>query len=174
MTDINRLITLNVELEGALRVLLDRDNDLARSVLSAKYEEYSQLITEFLGNNAVQTEEAFPEPIEELEFIEGPRFVEDSKSVEGSEFVEKNVVEEPVVETRPNMLLKSFTLNDKFRFIRDVFGGNEADFNDTINLIAAMDSYDEAADYLYNDMMLDANNQSVADFMDLIGENLRR
>ena len=152
MTDITRLIKLNVELEGALKVLADRESDVARDIVKEKFAEYSQLMNEFIESAPVE------EPVEER--IEEP-------AVE--------LIEEPVTEPetrRQNTVLKSFTLNDKFRFIRDVFAGNEADFNDTINLIAGMDSYDEATDYVYNDMMLDADDPAVAEFMELISRNM--
>lgn len=168
MTDITRLIKLNVELEGALKVLADRESDVARDIVKEKFAEYSQLMNEFIESAPVEEpiEEPSAEPAEEP--VEEP--VEERIEEPAVELIEESVTEPET--RRPNTVLKSFTLNDKFRFIRDVFAGNEADFNDTINLIAGMDSYAEATDYVYNDMMLDADDPAVAEFMELISRNM--
>ena len=69
-------------------------------------------------------------------------------------------------------LLKAFTLNDRFRFRRELFDGDDADFTETLKLLADMDSYAEACDYLYNDMMWDKTDPNVADFMAIVAANM--
>ncbi len=71
----------------------------------------------------------------------------------------------------PRCLAASFTLNDKYRFIREVFGGNESDFADTLAVLDDMDSFKEAEDYIVSDLMLDSSNPDVADFLDIIASN---
>lgn len=74
---------------------------------------------------------------------------------------------------RNNALLRAFTLNDKFRFIREVFDGDERDFNDTLSLIADMDTFAEAEEYITGDMMLDKENPGVAEFLDFIAPYMK-
>jgi len=61
-----------------------------------------------------------------------------------------------------------FSVNDKFRFRRELFGGSGEDFEDSLHLAAAMRSYAEAEDYFYNDLQWDPESQDVADFMEKI------
>lgn len=60
---------------------------------------------------------------------------------------------------------RSLTLNDKFRFIRELFGGSDVDFNGTLDLIATMHSPAEAREYLLQDLAWDAESPLVADFL---------
>lgn len=65
-------------------------------------------------------------------------------------------------------LRKAFSLNDRFRFRRELFGNNENDFAEAINMIEAMSSIEEANDYFYNDLKWDKNNPEVQDFMAIV------
>ena len=82
---------------------------------------------------------------------------------------------EPAQPTRTAVntrLLKAFTLNDKFRFRRELFNGDDDDFADTLSLLAHMPSYAEAADYLTNDLLWDTRNPNVEDFLAILKENM--
>ena len=65
-------------------------------------------------------------------------------------------------------LSKAFTLNDKYRFRRELFGGSDSDFSQTIGLIVQMNSYEEARDYLLHDLCWDSHNEAVEDFLTII------
>ncbi|MDE7407302.1 MAG: hypothetical protein K2M76_02680, partial [Muribaculaceae bacterium] len=58
-------------------------------------------------------------------------------------------------------LRRLFTLNDKYRFRRELFGNDNAAMTDTVNMLEAMTSLAEAEDYLYNDMGWDAESDEV-------------
>lgn len=70
-------------------------------------------------------------------------------------------------------LAKAFTLNERFRFIREVFGGDAVDFENTLHVLEDFDSPDEVADYIYNEMMLDPADRAVADFVTLVQNHIR-
>lgn len=63
---------------------------------------------------------------------------------------------------------KLFTLNDKFRFRRELFGNSEMEFVDALNTVRAMHSMAEAEDYFYNDLEWNAEIEEVKDFMQVI------
>lgn len=65
-------------------------------------------------------------------------------------------------------LRKAFSLNDRFRFRRELFGNSDAEMNDTLNLVEAMINREEAYDYFYHDLQWDRDNQEVIDFMAII------
>lgn len=62
-------------------------------------------------------------------------------------------------------LRRAFTLNDKFRYRRELFDSNDALFADTLNTLSAMHSLDEALDYLYKDMGWNPEDDNVKDFV---------
>lgn len=62
----------------------------------------------------------------------------------------------------------AFCLNDRFRFRRELFGNSDADFSSAMNMIAAMDGYDDAEEYFIDTLGWDPENPEVADFMDII------
>lgn len=67
----------------------------------------------------------------------------------------------------------SFTLNDKFRFRRELFGNSDIDFADALNVVDAMNSIDELEDYFYNDLCWDPNDENVIDFMSIVGARFK-
>lgn len=77
----------------------------------------------------------------------------------------------PAATARPE-LRRCFTLNDKFRFIREIFGGSEREFADTLTLLADMASYAEAEDYICGDLALDREEPAVAEFLSIIEANM--
>lgn len=169
---IQQLIQLNVELEGALRVILARQSSEAMAVAREKLDAITELF------NTLQ-----PEAVEEAEPASVETWPEKHESLVAEDAAEEPVAEaeeetpapteEPVSVAQPAVinrgdLLKSFTVNDKFLFIRELFAGSEADFRDTITLISSMQSLDEAAEYLYEDLQLDPEQPQVVDFMNII------
>lgn len=65
-------------------------------------------------------------------------------------------------------LRRAFTLNDKYRFRRELFGNSDAALNDTLEMVSAMKSVDEAEEYLYGDLGWNRTNEDVVDFMAVI------
>ena len=65
-------------------------------------------------------------------------------------------------------LRKAFSLNDHFRFRRELFSNSDPEMTETLNLVETMASYQEAEEYFYNDLGWDPDNEDVADFMAII------
>lgn len=61
-----------------------------------------------------------------------------------------------------------FSINEKFRFRKELFDNSDVDFNNTLALVASMDSYDEAEDYFVNEEGFDPENPVVAEFLTII------
>lgn len=209
MTDIEHLISINIELEGLLRVLAQRDSNEARAMLLEKTRAYAALVENLAAATepiavpvipvddrkleevkiqepvdaevrpeAEQAEEAIvlghdDEQVKIQEAAEAETEPED-QSAEQTVETETYTVPEPAEVPAENNagLLKAFTLNDRFRFRRELFGGDDADFSDTLHLLADMESYKEAEDYLINDMMWSKDNAAVADFLALLQQNM--
>ncbi|MFG6385976.1 MAG: hypothetical protein K1V80_05840 [Muribaculaceae bacterium] len=187
MTDTyDKLLRLNVELEGALRVLRERDSADALEVAREKFDCMKSLFDSLHCTCTTTVKEEEAEGAEEAP-LEEPSVEEvapaatvvesDSEAVEAaldeSAPCAAEVAEAkspaPAVQTRTvGDIRKAMTLNDKFLFRRELFGGNDAELNDTIELLASMHSFDEVEEYIYDDLQWDRKNPTVVDFMEII------
>lgn len=75
---------------------------------------------------------------------------------------------------QPGELRRLFTVNDKFRFRRELFGNSDTEFTDTLNLVEAMRNYSEAEEYFYTDLGWDAEAIEVSEFMAVVNRYFSR
>ena len=106
--------------------------------------------------------------------------VAESVETEQIEDADDNMPEELPVDSEPaekvlnDVLSKGmlhFTLNDKFRFKRNLFDNSEEEFEGTIKVISEMSSIDEVNDYLYNDLCLDPEDDEVKAFITVVANH---
>ena len=182
MTDINKLVQLNVELEGLLKVLLDRKSVHAKSLLAEKFELYSSMIKQFLDEDE-EGEAVTEAQVEQVEdrasevLHEGHQIEVKDQEAEDSEVEDQDDLAAEAIEKGENQLsyvadhepnpnvLKAFSLNDKFLYTRELFHGDDRDYSDTITLLSEMGSYEEAEDYLVHDLMWNPEDANVKSFL---------
>ena len=82
-------------------------------------------------------------------------------------------LDEAFIRGKSKDLHSAFSLNDMFRFRRELFGNSAADMSDAIELVSAMSSYQEAEDYFYNDLGWDSGSEEVEEFMTIIRNHFR-
>lgn len=63
---------------------------------------------------------------------------------------------------------KAFSLNDRFRFRRELFGGNEEQMNQVISDLNGLHSLNESLAYLQNHLQWNPDEAAVADFIHLL------
>lgn len=63
---------------------------------------------------------------------------------------------------------KAFSLNDRFRFRRELFGGDEEKMNKAITDLNDIHSYEESVAYLNNKLKWNIEDEAVADFIKLL------
>lgn len=168
---LQELIRLNVAMEGSLRVLAERPSPQALSLAAESLARMNTLFASLHCDGA-------PAPEAEATAVKEDEAVEPQQKplapapqpgpTPAPEAVEPIRVEEAISRNECRDLRKAFTLNDKFLFRRELFGGSEQEFADTIDLIMAMHSADEAREYLIDDLQWDEQNPVVQDFMDII------
>ena len=110
------------------------------------------------------------------------------KVIEETPIVKEQVVkiEEPVKESvitteRPGLFLndllekknlsdfrKAFSLNDRFRFRRELFGGSEEKMNKAIADLNDIHSYEDSIAYLNNELKWNIEDEAVTDFIKLL------
>ena len=69
-------------------------------------------------------------------------------------------------------LRKAFSLNDRFRFRRELFGNSDERMNEALHAVESMATIDEAHDYFYNFLGLDKTSTDVADFIAVIEHHI--
>ena len=77
-------------------------------------------------------------------------------------------VDEALQRNMSRDLRKAFSLNDRFRYRRELFANNDVEMNDTLNLVETMHSYSEAEEFFYGDLEWDKEAPEVIDFMNVI------
>ena len=65
-------------------------------------------------------------------------------------------------------LRKAFSLNDRFRFRRELFGNSDVEMTEALNLVETMGSLAEAEEFFYGDKEWDRESPEVKDFMEVI------
>lgn len=63
---------------------------------------------------------------------------------------------------------KAFSLNDRFRFRRELFGGDEEKMNKAVSELNDIHTYEESVAYLNNVLKWNIEDPSVADFIKLL------
>lgn len=95
---------------------------------------------------------------------------DESDGLDEDESVEEEevFVGSKIVNVNRQDIRKMFTINDRYRFRRELFCNNEVDFVDNLNLVQAMSCYEDVEDYFYNDLQWDSENEDVVEFMSII------
>lgn len=75
---------------------------------------------------------------------------------------------------RAKELRKALSLNDRFRFRRELFGNKDVEMNNTLNLIDAMADYAEAREYLLEDLGWSYNEPVVQEFLELVERHFKQ
>lgn len=68
---------------------------------------------------------------------------------------------------------KAFSLNDRFRFRRELFGGDENRMIKAINDLNALSSYEDSVAYLNEELKWNMEDEAVADFIKLLEKRFR-
>ena len=107
--------------------------------------------------------------------METPSVDEDAESIDAEEEIEETNddseplrLDEKFQRSRSKDLKSAFSLNDTFRFRRELFGNSAAEMTDALHLVEAMHSFDEAEDYFYGDLGWDRESDDVKEFMAII------
>lgn len=162
------LLDAAFEFEGMLRLALDRGAD---AFLDEKIEESA-------GKLRKTIESVYPDEKPEAEKkgnkteteISGNIFYEmddeEEMPADSGEIPEADgaFAERQMSEKRKPV----FSINDRFRFRRELFSNSDRDFNDALDMLASMDCYEEAENYFYNNLEWDMENPEVCAFMDIV------
>lgn len=80
-------------------------------------------------------------------------------------------LDEKLARQRASDISKAFTINDRFRFRRELFRNSDEEFKETLEVIGSMSSMEEAEDYFFNDLCWDESSPEVKEFMEIVGRH---
>lgn len=124
-------------------------------------------------DEAVEAESEAEEIIDEPEvedLVEPEEDDDDDFFIEEEDDDDQEIVtlDEALQRSLSKNLWKAFSLNDHFRYRRELFSNSDVEMRNTINMVEAMESFAEAEEYFYNDLEWDAESPEVKDFMEII------
>ena len=183
-----------VQMRGRLDILLEQldrgalpENELPDRIINpmpepvsaaaaAEEEEEEEEEGEIVVGNPEKDEEPvivpeapeMPEP-EQLELPEVT--VEPAQSAEISMKIETSTASTPILAERIKTagdLRRSISLNDSFRFSRELFGGNMEQMNHVLQQIGEMHSLDAALVFLSSKIKVEEENEAKADLVELL------
>ncbi len=192
MNNINDILINLYELEGLLREIDCRGEEtpveLSDATLSKSSQVAAQIFRYLRDLNPQETEpqsahepviapETKPEPEPELEPMPEPEPEHESEPEPEPE-PEPETKPEPKPElepepepepepTRPD-IMTLFTINDKFRFKRELFGSSDLDMTDAIRTIGRMTGYEEAEEYFFGYLCWPRENETAKEFMEIV------
>lgn len=130
--------------------------ELQVEALRQEMEEHERLIE---SKEEILQEQEIPEAIP-TETIPEKRTVEaDTPPISLNDLLEKRHLSD---------LRKAFNLNDRFRFLRELFDGDTDKMNKAITDLNGISSYEESISYLTNVLKWDLEEIPVADFIKVL------
>lgn len=122
-------------------------------------ETCTPVIEEPVAEEPKAEESVVEEPIAEKEVPSHKTLLADKSSISLNDILEKKNLSD---------FRKAFSLNDRFRFRRELFGGDEEKMNKAIAALNDIRSYEESITYLNNVLNWNIEDASVADFIKLL------
>lgn len=120
---------------------------------------------------AIEEQEAPAIEEPEASAVEEPAPAIEEPAIEEPAIEEPEPVEEGPEEEEPTGgcdLRSAFTLNDRYRFCRELFGNSRGEMAEVIDTLSAMRSMDEIEEYLYDTLQWDAANPEVEAFVAVV------
>ena len=183
-----------VQMRGRLDILLEQldrgalpENELPDRIINPMPEPVSAAAEEAAEEEEEEEEEIVvgnPEKDEEPVIVpEAPEMpeseqlelpevtVEPAQSAEVSMKIETNTASTPILAERIKTagdLRRSISLNDSFRFSRELFGGSMEQMNHVLQQIGEMHSLDAALVFLSSKIKVEEENEAKADLVELL------
>ncbi|MCM1522040.1 MAG: hypothetical protein NC039_05240 [Muribaculaceae bacterium] len=179
---IDTLLSLAFEAEGLLFLLKNRQDAPADllNLLADKVTRLQAGVMELPYAEPASAPEPAPEAIADAAEMEQeedaepfvdtpePAPVPESPLPPATPAAKTETLDERIARERARDIYKAFTINDKFRYCRELFHGSEADFEETLEVISGMSSFDEAEEYFYDDLCWDPDSDDVKSFMETV------
>lgn len=171
---IKNLLDKTYELEGLLMLALKRDDDRSHllGLIARKSAEIASQANNFDSSSALSSQDRKEPFVLEEYLIDDESDPSLQINKEESDISERSDNEpetpDPIITEMPLRGKLVFTVNDRFRFKRELFQNSDAGFNNSLALVASMENFDEAEEYFLSDLGFNPANPVVADFFAVI------
>lgn len=174
-TKLNKLLTQVDDMEEMLQ-LMQRSHEMMLGQFKVKLEDLKQQV-ETLKNevnvvNAKSEHQPQPEPTPQPV---PPAFVEKEQPspIKVASEPEPMHAPEPARDAEPapkpvRDIMSTFTINDRFLFLRELFDGDDQRFNETIDSIQQMANMNQVENYIADVLDWDHSNEVVKEFTRLV------
>lgn len=144
----------------------------AEQVADGEYDNEQEPMVELVLDDepTAEPDVETPNVADETEDVEAEDNIEEEPEAneKASDDSEPLRLDEKLQRSRSKDLKSAFSLNDTFRFRRELFGNSAAEMTDALHMVEAMHSFDEAEDYFYGDLGWDRESDDVKEFMAII------
>lgn len=144
----------------------------AEQVADGEYDNEQEPMVELVLDDepTAEPDAETPNVADETEDVEAEGNIEEETEAneKASDDSEPLRLDEKLQRSRSKDLKSAFSLNDTFRFRRELFGNSAAEMTDALHMVEAMHSFDEAEDYFYGDLGWDRESDDVKEFMAII------
>lgn len=144
----------------------------AEQVADGEYDNEQEPMVELVLDDepSAEPDAETPNVADETEDVEAEDNIEEETEAneKTSDDNEPLRLDEKLQRSRSKDLKSAFSLNDTFRFRRELFGNSAAEMTDALHMVEAMHSFDEAEDYFYGDLGWDRESDDVKEFMAII------
>ncbi len=148
----------------------------AEQVADGEYDNEQEPMVELVlddeptAESTAEPDAETPNVADETEDVEAEDNIEEETEAneKASDDSEPLRLDEKLQRSRSKDLKSAFSLNDTFRFRRELFGNSAAEMTDALHMVEAMHSFDEAEDYFYGDLGWDRESDDVKEFMAII------
>lgn len=155
----NSIITEYEPIEAHIKDESENDDFIEESDI-----ESVEIVSEDIFESIDSETEELDDDIIELDDIDSYDDIEDDNTV----LSEPITIEEKLAIQNTRDLRTAFTINDRFRFKRELFGNKDTELADALNMISAMSSFAEVQEYFFEDLEWDKDNPEVIDFLKII------
>ena len=115
-------------------------------------------------------DDTVPEPLEEMPMPPVPTDVPIAEDVPAGPMR----VDEKLQRDLSRDIRKAISVNDRFRFQRELFAGSASAMNTAIEQVEMMKSYGNAELYFFSQLHWDRDNEVVKDFMTIVRNHFQR
>ena len=136
-------------------------------------EVYSAVIEndESLWEKSEQEYESISEEPNVVFNLEGTDALKHDTPEQDAEHIVESVIDKlPECNTPLSFQIK-LTLNDRYRFRRELFNFSDEEMDEALEALSEMSSVEEVEDYFYNDLCWESEDEIVQEFMSMITTN---
>lgn len=169
-TTLKQLLDNIYELEGLVHLALKRNEeaDELLRLITRKGKEIEKAC-DIIYNQIIKNTE---EPKHSDSFFAFDDYSLDEDKGNNSQDIDSSLKDSVDIHNDRKDVSKSgkliFSINEKFRYKKELFNNSDVEFNNTLALIASMENFEEAEDYFINEEGFDYSNPIVKEFLELL------